>query len=168
MAICKYCGNETGGTPFCQNCGAKVDAEPVYQQPVPVMNQPVYQQPMQMPTAPTFYTPGGAGGLLAGNIIMLILSAVTCCTIFTLVSLALSIVGVVFAAKVKNSRDAEQESSYRRFSLIMLILAIVTFVLVMTLLVIGIYQEYGGFEGFKEAIESVWESAWEEAQNKLI
>ena len=60
MPTCKYCGNETGGSQFCQNCGAKVDAEPVAPQPMPVYQQPVYQQPMQapVPTQPSFYTTG--------------------------------------------------------------------------------------------------------------
>ena len=28
MPACKYCGQETGGSMFCQNCGAKVEAQP--------------------------------------------------------------------------------------------------------------------------------------------
>ena len=171
MATCKYCGNETGGTPFCQNCGAKVDAELVVPQPVPVMNQPAYQpMPMQAPVAstPYFYTPGGAGGLLAGNIIMLILSVITCCLVFTLIALALSIVGIVFAAKVKNAQNAEQEKSYRRVALIMLLISIAVLVFSIVIFVIGVYQQYGGWDGFWEAIESVWESAQEEAKSRLF
>lgn len=28
MAICKFCGQESGGTKFCQNCGAKPCSPP--------------------------------------------------------------------------------------------------------------------------------------------
>ncbi|MBP5418142.1 MAG: hypothetical protein J6Y58_11540 [Clostridiales bacterium] len=165
MPTCKYCGNETGGSQFCQNCGAKVEAEPVVPQPIPVMQQS-YQEPMQapVPTQPSFYTPGGAGGLLAGNIIMLIISVLTCCLVFTLASLAMSIVGIVFAAKVKNAANADQEKSYRRIALIMILVSIAVVIFAIFIFVVGVYREYGGFEGFFEELESVWESAMDEAK----
>ena len=151
MPTCKYCGNETGGSQFCQNCGAKVDAEPVAPQPMPV-----YQQP--------FYTPGGAGGLLAGNIIMLVISVITCCLVYTLAALVMSIIGIVFAAKVKNAQNAEQERSYRKVALIMLLVSVAVEILAIILFVVGVYQKYGGFEGFFEELESIWESAQDAAR----
>ena len=161
MPTCKYCGNETGGSQFCQNCGAKVDAEPVAPQPMPV-----YQQPMQapVPTQPSFYTPGGAGGLLAGNIIMLVISVITCCLVYTLAALVMSIIGIVFAAKVKNAQNAEQERSYRKVALIMLLVSVAVEILAIILFVVGVYQKYGGFEGFFEELESIWESAQDAAR----
>lgn len=166
MATCKYCGNETGGGQFCQNCGAKVEVEPVAPQPMPMYQQPVYQQPMQapVPTQPSFYTPGGAGGLLAGNIIMLVISVLTCCLVYTLAALALSIVGIVFAAKVKNAQSIEQEKSYRKVALIMILVSIAIVILAVVLFVVGVYEKYGGFEGFWEEIESIWESAQDAAR----
>lgn len=169
MSICKFCGNETGGSQFCQNCGAKVEEQPVAPQPIPVMPDPAYQQPVYqapVPTQPSFYTPGGAGGLLAGNIITLVISVLTCCLVYTLVALALSIVGIVFAAKVKRATNAEQERSYRRVALIMMLVSIAVIVLSIIIIVVGIYQKYGSFDAFMEEIESIWESAWESAQNK--
>ncbi|HBY32807.1 MAG TPA: hypothetical protein DEG74_03475 [Clostridiales bacterium] len=165
MATCKYCGNETGGSQFCQNCGAKVEAEPVVPQPAQ-FQQGYYQQPMQVPvpTQPSFYTPGGAGGLLAGNIIMLVISVLTCCLVYTIPALVMSIIGIVFAAKVKNAQNADQEKSYRKVALIMLLVSIVVEILAIVLFVVGVYAKYGGFEGFFDELESVLESAQEAAR----
>ncbi|MBR5425852.1 MAG: hypothetical protein IK106_04965 [Clostridiales bacterium] len=167
MPTCKYCGNETGGKPFCQNCGAKVEETPVAPQPIPVESTPSYE-PAQapVPTNPTFYTPGGAGGLLAGNILTLIVSVILCCLCFTFGSIAMSIIGIVFAAKVKNAANADQEGSYRKVALIMLILSIVVIILSIVWFVISVYQQYGGFEGFIDAIKESYESILESMNNK--
>lgn len=166
MSICKYCGNETGGSAFCQNCGAKVEEplapQPV-PQPVPMMDQQIPQQvPYSSPTQPSFYTPGGAGGLMAGNILVLIFSVICCCLIVTLASIAVSIIGIVYASKVKRALNEREEKSFRRVSLIMLLVGIGIIVLGIALLIIGIFNEYGSFDAFIDAIKESYES-WSES-----
>lgn len=170
MPACRYCGQETGGSAFCQNCGAKVEEQPVIPSPIPQINQspissepispiPTQNAPYTIPTMPTFYTPGGAGGLLAGNIITLILGVITCCFIIPIISIIVSIIGIVFASKVKNSTNAAEEKSNRTISLVMMLLAIAFIVIGTTLFVVGVYQQYGGFDEFFEYLSEKIEEA---------
>jgi|GEM_PF-2138904 len=177
MAQCKYCGQETGGSMFCQNCGAKVEA-PVQQVPQPQVQAPASfdtapvqpQMPPQpqaytSPTTPSFYTPGGAGGLMAGHIILLILGVICCCfTIgITLVSTILSIIGLVYASKVKASLSAEEEAHNRKISMILLIVSIVALVGGLAVLIGSIFISYGSISAFIDAVSESFESAWESA-----
>ena len=164
MAACKYCGQETGGSMFCQNCGAKVEAQPEVQ---PVMPQsftpnPFPSQPMAntIPTQPSFYTPGGAGGLLAGNIIALVLGVICCCFTYgiSLIAMILAIVGLVYASKVKSSMNAEEERHNRKVSRILMIIAYVVLLLSIVAMVAMVIAASNGISGFKEMYESIYES----------
>lgn len=175
MAQCKYCGQETGGSMFCQNCGAKVEApvpevpQPQFQTPASFDTAPVQPQPQPQtysaPTTPTFYTPGGAGGLMAGHIILLIFGVICCCfTIgITLISTILSIIGLVYASKVKASLSAEEEAHNRKISMILLIVSIVALFGGLAVLIGSIFISYGSFSAFIDAVSESFESAWESA-----
>ena len=165
MPACRYCGQETGGSAFCQNCGAKVEEQPAIPSPIPqVMPNSIPTEPI--PTMPSFYTPGGAGGLLAGNIIALILGVCTCCFIVPIIAIIVSIIGIVFASKVKNSTNAAEEKSNRTIALVMMLLAFAFVIIGTALFVVGVYQEYGGFEGFFEYISEQVEE--QEAKRKIF
>ncbi len=160
MPACKYCGQETGGSMFCQNCGAKVDAQPTVPQQVPVqpvmdpmqMIQPSIQQPYQNPMQPSYYTPRGAGGLLAGNIIVLVLSVIFFCGFFPLIAIPLSIIGIVFSVKAGRAKSPQEEKSNKTIALVMLIIGIFFLILGIIAFVATVYREYGGFDGFWEEI----------------
>ena len=153
MAKCKYCSEETGGSLFCQNCGAKVDqiqeAPPIAPQIAP---QPVYPQQMQMPVQQPYYTPKGAGGLLAGNIIVLVLSCIFFCGLTPIISIALSIIGIVFSVKAGHAKSLQESNSNRTVAIIMLILGIVFLVIGIILVNIVVYQNYGGWGGYFDEI----------------
>ena len=164
MAACKYCGQETGGSMFCQNCGAKVevqDEQPVMQQPAYTPN-PFPTQPMAntIPTQPSFYTPGGAGGLLAGNIIAIVLGVICCCFTYgiSLIAMILGIIGTVYASKVKSSLNADEERHNRRVSRILMIIAYVVLVLGLVAIIGLAIAASDGISGFKEMYESIYES----------
>ncbi len=162
MAACKYCGQETGGSMFCQNCGAKVEAQPEVQ-PAAFTPDPFPSQPQSyntIPTQPSFYTPGGAGGLLAGNIIAIILGVICCCFTYgiSLIAMILGIVGTVFASKVKSSLNADEERSNRRISRILMIIAYVVLILGVVAMVALVLAASDGIGGFKEMYESIYES----------
>lgn len=166
MAICRYCGAETGNSPFCQNCGAKVEAAPA-PQPIP-QEQPAFTpdtiptqpQSYSIPTQPTYYTPGGAGGLMAGNIIAIILGVVCCCFTYfiSLVTMVLGIIGVVYASKVKASMSPEEERHNRNLSRIMMIIGYVVLLLGLVVFIGMILTSSNGFEGLKETWNSIYES----------
>ena len=177
MPACRYCGQETGGSAFCQNCGAKVEEQPAIPSPIPqvmpnsiptepIPTMPTQSAPYSIPTMPSFYTPGGAGGLLAGNIIALILGVCTCCFIVPIIAIIVSIIGIVFASKVKNSTNAAEEKSTRTIALVMMLLAFAFVIIGTALFVVGVYQEYGGFEGFFEYISEQVEE--QEAKRKIF
>ena len=159
MAKCKYCGEETGGTMFCQYCGAKTDPQPIpapvpEPQQMPVTQQTSYQQPVLNPMMQTASnnTPRGAGGLLAGNIVVLVLSCIFFCGLVPIISIVLSIIGIVFAAKVKNAKTPQQEGSFRTVAIIMLILGIIFLIIGIIVVIAVINQEYGGLSGLWEEI----------------
>jgi hypothetical protein len=161
MAICKYCNQETGATIFCQNCGAKMDAQPEVPQAAPVISQPIpdptqvqqtYMQQMQVPAQQDYYVPKGAAGLLAANIIVLVLSVIFFCGILPLASVALSIIGIVFSVKAGHARGPLEEKSQKSVALIMLILGIVFLVLGIVVIVASILSKYGSFNAFWEDI----------------
>ena len=182
MSICKYCGQESGGTPFCQNCGAKVEVQPdpIPTQPVtPFANENPQPYPQQDPyqpqqssygVQPPYYTPGGAGGLLAGNIISLVLGLVCCCctNFISLIAVILGILGIVFASKVKTSMNAEEEASNRKKARIMMI---VGFLVILGGLAFSIikffvdFNKYADGRDFKEYFESVYQSVSESLDN---
>ena len=181
MSICKYCGQETGGSPFCQNCGAKVDEQPVQAAPQQVFPE---AQPVQSPyqpdpyasqqssygVQPPYYTPGGAGGLLAGNIIALVLGVVCCCctNFISLIAMILGIIGVIFASKVKSSANAEEEASNRRKARILMIIAFVVILGGLAYSVISTIINFNKFadgRSFSEYIESIYESVSESIEN---
>ncbi len=174
MPACRYCGQETGGSAFCQNCGAKVEEQPVIPSPIPqVMPNSIPTEPIQtqnasytIPTMPSFYTPRGAGGLLAGNIIALILGVLTCCFLLPIVSIIVSIIGIVFASKVKNSANAAEEKSNRTIALVMMLIAFAFVIIGSALFTVGVYQEYGGFEGFFDYISEQVEE--QDAKRKIF
>ncbi|MBP5492507.1 MAG: hypothetical protein J6Y08_06665 [Clostridiales bacterium] len=171
MATCKYCGQETGGSMFCQNCGAKVEAaveaaqSPFQQSSIPnsSMNSipTAPQQSYSFPSQPAYYTPGGAGGLLAGNIIAIIVGVVCCCCTYfiSIVTLVLGIIGVVYASKVKSSSSPEEEAKNRRVSRIMMIIAYVALLIGLVVMVAAGLASGNGIEGFKESFMSAYESA---------
>lgn len=173
MSICKYCGNETGGSQFCQNCGAKVDVAPIPESQ-PVMQSPVmenYSQPNPIPTQPqaytqpTFYTPGGAGGLIAGHIIAIILGVLCCCFTYfiSLGTMVLGIIGVVFAAKVRSSTSAAEEAHNRKVSRILLLIAFAVLLVGVALFVVDLINTMHklGDMNFSELWESVYASVSE-------
>jgi len=181
MPICKYCGQESGGTPFCQNCGAKVDVpvqapQPV-QQPVMQAEQPVYQQPEPYPSQqpnygvqPPYYTPGGAGGVIAGNILAIVFGVLCCCctNFISLISMVLGIIGIVFASKIKSSSNAEEEASNRKKARILMLIAFLVLAggLVFTIIqfIIGFNKVSDGLS-FPEYFESIWDSVSESVEN---
>lgn len=176
MATCKYCGHETGEKMFCEYCGAKVDKahvtppmpqtppEPVQQpsmQQPPMqqsmqqpMQQPVqyqqgyYQQPMLNVMPQGYYTPRKAVGFLTGNIIVLVLSCIFFCGLFPLVSIPLSIIGIVFSVKAGNSRSAQEENACRLVAMLMLIIGILFLVLGIVVFCGVVYDKYGSFDAF--------------------
>lgn len=159
MPTCKYCGQETGGAQFCQTCGAKVEAEPVAPSPIPTMNQQMpYQQPPMGQPYPQYYqpqqmyTPGSNTGLLVGNIMLLVISACCFCMLIPLVSVALSIVGIVYSNKIRHATSLAEERHYRNVAIIMLVLSIIFLALGVLVLSIGIYSEYGSLDAFMEAV----------------
>ena len=151
---------------FCQNCGAKVEEQPVAaQQPAfnanPVPNSfPTQPMANTIPTQPSFYTPGGAGGLLAGNIIAIILGVVCCCFTYgiSLIAMILGIIGTVYASKVKSSLNADEEHHNRKVSRIMMIIAYVVLLLGIVAVVALVMSASNGISGFQELYESVYES----------
>ncbi|MBP5418141.1 MAG: hypothetical protein J6Y58_11535 [Clostridiales bacterium] len=172
MANCKYCGHETGSKMFCEYCGAKVDKAPTPPTPPtppvppvpptpPVMPQPQfqpasYQQPIlnQMPMQQAYYTPHKTGGLLAGNIVVLVLSCIFFCSIFPLVSIPLSIIGIVFSVKAGNSRSVQEENASRMVAMIMLIIGAILLVLGIMVFIGVVEDRYGGFEEFFDEVFS--------------
>ena len=181
MSVCKYCVQETGGSMFCQNCGAKVEQEA---QPVPgpvVQNQPGFQpsqapiQPQSystIPTQPNYYTPGGAGGLLAGNIIAIILGVICCCftSFISAITMILGIIGTVFASKVKSSTSAEEEKHNRKVSCILMIIAFVFLLIGIGVMIASIAMAGEGIGDFGAIWSSVYESvslSMEEAEGLL-
>ena len=134
MATCKYCGNETGGTKFCQSCGAEVegvliqDATPVEEVPEePEVITPERIDPQDSPAQNSFYKPEGAPGLLAANIVVLVLSLVMCVhTIgITILALIFSIIGIVNASRVKSAQSEFEAHHRKSTAVLMLVLGIV-------------------------------------------
>lgn len=178
MPTCKFCGAETGESKFCQNCGAKVEEttpvmQPQFQQPIveqPQFQQPMMQQPIQQPYGqyqPSYYTPKGAGGLLAGNIILIVLGAVCCCFIYPLIWLVLGIIGTVYAAKVKNSHSAEEEAHNRKVARIMMLIGYGVLIVCVILLIAGMISEYGSFGDAVDALEETWDSIYESVSESM-
>ena len=137
MSKCIFCGNETGGTEFCQSCGAKVEGALIAQE-APVEEQvetPEVITPERMDPQDTpgnFYRPQAATGLLAANIVVLVLAVILCAhTIgITILAMIFSIIGIINASKVK-SAQSEFEAQHRKST------ATVMFILGLVALFIG-------------------------------
>lgn len=134
MSKCIFCGNETGGTPFCQSCGAKVDGA-LIEQPVPVEETaeepevitPERIDPQDNATPGNFFRPQAATGLLTANIIVLVLSVVMCFhTIgITILAMIFSIIGIVNASKVKSAKSEFEAQHRKSTATVMFILGLV-------------------------------------------
>ncbi|MBO4651500.1 MAG: hypothetical protein J5653_09950 [Clostridiales bacterium] len=137
MSKCIFCGNETGGTEFCQSCGAKVEGALIAQE-APVEEQvetPEVITPERMDPQDTpgnFYKPQAATGILAANIVVLVLAVALCVhTIgITILAMIFSIIGIINASKVK-SAQSEFEAQHRKST------ATVMFILGLVALFIG-------------------------------
>ena len=143
MSICKFCGNETGGSQFCQNCGAKVEEQPVAPQPIPVMPDPAYQQPVydyqngnvNNYGAPTAEGPTGAAKVFSiVSLICGIVSLITCCYSFIP-----GIPGLIFAivAKAKYKGKNTMATLGMVFSIIGLVLGIIWAIIFIAMGVLG-------------------------------
>ena len=174
MSTCKYCGHETGTKMFCEYCGAKVDKAPVAPTPMPPMPQPpmpqspvsqqvppqfpqnsgfqpaAYQQPVlnQMPGQQPYYVPRSAAGFLTGNIIVLVLSCIFFCGLFPLLSIPLSIIGIVFSVKAGHSKSLQEEKACRMVAMIMMIIGIFFLILGIVVFCGVVYDKYGSFGAF--------------------
>lgn len=124
MAICKFCGQESGGTKFCQNCGANLDDYPMNQTSVPMMNSSIPQPPFTTPQDPnamnqtwnqpqSTYTPGSCADLQKKSTIVLAISIVLICTVFGIISLILSANALSICGKIPQAKSQEEEENYR-------------------------------------------------------
>ncbi len=124
MAICNFCGQESGGTKYCQNCGANLDSNPMNQTSVPMMNSTIPQPTFTMPQdlnamnqpcnqpQPT-YMPGSCADLQKKITIVLVISIFLICTMFGLVSVVLSANALAMCGKIKQAKSQEEEEKYR-------------------------------------------------------
>ena len=132
MSKCIFCGNETGGTEFCQSCGAKVEGA-LIKQPATVEDQeetPEVITPERMDPQDTpgnFYRPQAATGLLAANIVVLVLAVALCVhTIgITILAMIFSIIGIVNASKVKSAKSEFEANHRKSTATVMFILGLV-------------------------------------------
>jgi hypothetical protein len=166
--FCEYCGAKVDKAPVApqpqmppmpqppmpQQVPQSPAGQPAaYQQPVmqdPRFQQGVYQPPVlnQMPVPQGYYTPRSAAGFLAGNIIVLVLSCIFFCGLFPLVSIPLSIIGIVFSVKAKNSRSEQEEKACRMVAMIMMIIGIFFLILGIVVFCGVVYDKYGSFGAF--------------------
>ena len=132
MSKCIFCGNETGGTEFCQSCGAKVEGALIAQE-APVEEQvetPEVITPERMDPQDTpgnFYRPQAATGLLAANIVVLVLAVILCAhTIgITILAMIFSIIGIINASKVKSAQSEFEAQHRKSTATVMFILGLV-------------------------------------------
>lgn len=132
MSKCIFCGNETGGTEFCQSCGAKVEGA-LIEQPAPVEESPEEPEvitPERMDpqdTPGSFYKPQAATGILAANIVVLVLAVALCVhTIgITILAMIFSIIGIVNASKVKSAKSEFEANHRKSTAIVMFILGLV-------------------------------------------
>ena len=134
MSKCIFCGNEPGGTAFCQSCGAKVEgalieqAAPVEEQvETPEVITPERIDPQENATPGNFYRPQAATGLLTANIIVLVFSVVMCFHTIgvTILAMIFSIIGIVNASKVKSSTSEFEAQHRKSTATVMLILGLI-------------------------------------------
>lgn len=178
MSICKRCGANNGTGKFCENCGAMLETPaastaPQIQQPV--IEQPVmYSQPQYSAMPPAYngpfvsnqYMPRPAGGVMAGNII-LIVTSVTCCSPLGFISLILGIIGVVKAEKISKSRSVEEEAENRKTAMSLMIAGYVIMVLGFILLFVSLYVLPHFFRDTYESIYEYFESVMETASFRI-
>lgn len=166
--FCEYCGAKTDKVevapqppmppmpqpPVPQPAMQDPQFQPsAYQQPVmqdPRFQSGVYQQPVlnQMPMQNPYFRPRKAGAYLAANIIVLVLSCIFFCGLFPLVSIPLSIIGIVFSVKAGNSKSAQEENACRLVAMIMMIIGILFLVLGIVVFCGVVYDKYGSFGAF--------------------
>ncbi len=134
MSKCIYCGNETGGTQFCQSCGAKVDgvlieqAAPVEEKAeTPEVITPERIDPQDNTASGNFYRPQEAKGLLTANIVVLVLAIVMCWQTIgiTILAMIFSIIGIVNASKVKSAASEFEAQHRKSTATVMFILGLV-------------------------------------------
>lgn len=173
MAICKFCGAESGDTKFCQNCGAQME---VVAQPIqPQIQQPVLQQqPMGFPSQQPInaaqsngYIPKSAAGLVAGNVILIVLGTLCCCCVFfTIISTVLGIIGVVNASKVRGCTSPEEEQHCRGIARLMMIIGYVLLVVIVVTVFSVITAKFGSISEGVDQIESWFESVAESIEEE--
>ncbi len=148
MSICKYCGNEAGDGEFCRSCGAKNPVEAVTPQRMTaddyrqLENQKTYtddqskQGSYEQPNK--FFRPQSASGLLAANIVVLVLAVLTFCNSLGVTGLAIifSIIGIVSASRVKSAQSEMEAGSCRSGATTMLVLGIIALVIGFAVLVV--------------------------------
>ena len=140
MPICKYCGNEAGEGEFCRSCGAKNEAAAVTPQRMTeedyrqLENQQTYtndqgkQGSYEQPDR--YFRPQSASGLLAANIVVLVLAVLTFCNSLGVTGLAIifSIIGIISASRVKNAKSEIEVHSCRSGATTMLVMGIIALV----------------------------------------
>ena len=124
MAICKFCGQESGGTKFCQNCGANLDDNQMNQSSIPMMNSSIPQPPFTTAQVPntmnqpwnqpqSTYTPGSHADLYKKSLIVLFLSILLACSMVGIFSLILSALALSTCGRIPQAKSQEEEENYR-------------------------------------------------------
>lgn len=114
--FCNQCGTKLEeGTSFCSSCGARLSDQPAAAEPV---QENEWQQPAndgwQQPEAPVqqqpYYAQQPAGDApkdyMTVNIILTVVSVLTCCNCLSWVSLITSIIGIVASSNTKSANLA--------------------------------------------------------------
>lgn len=153
MSICKYCGNEAGDGEFCRSCGAKSEGEAVTPQRMTAEDYRQLENQQSFTSDPgkrgsyeqpdRYFRPQSAPGLLAANIVVLILATLTFCNSLGVTGLAIifSIIGIISASKVKTAKSDMEAGSRRSGATFMLVLGIIAlvvgFAVIIVLKIIG-------------------------------
>ena len=119
MKYCPNCGTQLpDDAAFCQNCGKALaeqaapqpqpqpqEQAPQYQQPAPQYQPPQYQPPQyQQAPAPAQGAPAGAKGKAIASMVLGIIATVFCWFgWFSIVALAMAVVGIVLAVMARNA-----------------------------------------------------------------
>lgn len=140
MSICKYCGNEAGDGEFCRSCGAMNEGQAVTPQRMtaddyrqlenadqvgPDAGSNTTQQPENK-----YFRPQAATGLLAANIVVLVLGVLGFCNSLgvTLLAIIFSIIGIMSASRVKSCTNDADVNRNRSVATMMLVLGIIALV----------------------------------------
>lgn len=93
MAICKFCGQESGGTKFCQNCGAKPCSSPASTD-CKAYTKEGERGTMSMPQSSTC----GKTFLLVANLIVAIISCFLITLKLPIRSFGLAVLGMILSS----------------------------------------------------------------------